>query len=125
MTFSLRILAILPATVSATQFGRAGSICRFLSDSFILGMANKFLNPTVLPHVRAAYKAMIDYGEETPDGWAPCNSITKQWRPGTPTFWRAGACPIRYPGGYPEGKVSFSHVSAAGKILTAMEKVTP
>ncbi|HSW39105.1 MAG TPA: uroporphyrinogen decarboxylase family protein, partial [Acidobacteriota bacterium] len=43
----------------------------FPPTPFILGMANKFLNPTVMPQVRAAYKAMIDYGEETAKWMGP------------------------------------------------------
>ena len=43
----------------------------FPPTPFILGMANKFLIPSVMPQVRAAYKAIIDYGEETAKWMGP------------------------------------------------------
>jgi hypothetical protein len=43
----------------------------FSPTPFILGMANRFLMPAVMPQVRAAYKAIIDYGEETAKWMGP------------------------------------------------------
>lgn len=37
----------------------------FPPTPFILGMANKFLMPAVMPQVRAAFQAIVDHGEET------------------------------------------------------------
>ena len=46
------------------SLGSLASFADFEPTQFILGMANKFLNPAMLPEVRAAYQAIIDYGEE-------------------------------------------------------------
>jgi hypothetical protein len=43
----------------------------FPPTPFILGMANRFLMPAVMPQVRAAYQAIIDYGEETAKWMGP------------------------------------------------------
>ena len=43
----------------------------FEPTQFILGMANKFLSPAAFPAVRAAYQAIIDYGEESARWMAP------------------------------------------------------
>jgi len=43
----------------------------FPPTPFILGMANKFLMPAVMPQVRAAYQAIIDHGEETAKWMGP------------------------------------------------------
>jgi len=46
------------------NMGALAPFADFEPTQFILGMANKFLNPAMFPAVRAAYKAIIDYGEE-------------------------------------------------------------
>ncbi len=43
----------------------------FQPTSFILGMANRFLAPAVMPEVRAAYQAIINYGTETAQWMVP------------------------------------------------------
>jgi uroporphyrinogen-III decarboxylase len=46
------------------SLGSLAPFAGFEPTQFILGMANKFLTPAIFPAVRAAYKAIIDYGEE-------------------------------------------------------------
>jgi len=53
------------------SLGALAPFANFPPTPFILGMAAKFLMPTVMPQVRAAYKAMIDYGEETAKWMGP------------------------------------------------------
>jgi uroporphyrinogen-III decarboxylase len=47
------------------SLGSLAPFADFEPTQFILGMANKFLNPAMFPAVRAAYQAIIDYGEES------------------------------------------------------------
>jgi uroporphyrinogen-III decarboxylase len=47
------------------SLGALAPFAKFSPTPFILGMPNKFLGPAIMPEVRAAYKAIIDYGEET------------------------------------------------------------
>ena len=44
--------------------GALAPFARFSPTPFILGMPNRFLGPAVMPDVRAAYQAIIDYGAE-------------------------------------------------------------
>lgn len=53
------------------SIGALAPFGNFPPTPFILGMANKFLTPAVMPQVRAAYQAIIDYGEETAKWMAP------------------------------------------------------
>jgi len=53
------------------SIGALGPFEHFPPTPFILGMANKFLMSAVMPQVRAAYKAIIDYGEETAKWMGP------------------------------------------------------
>ncbi|MBN2243406.1 MAG: hypothetical protein JW793_12025 [Acidobacteria bacterium] len=50
----------------------------FPPTPFILGMANRFLMPAVMPQVRAAYRAIIDYGEETARWMGPLLQFEKE-----------------------------------------------
>jgi uroporphyrinogen-III decarboxylase len=50
----------------------------FPPTPFILGMANKFLTPAVLPQVRAAYQAIIEYGEETAKWMGPILAFDRE-----------------------------------------------
>ena len=47
------------------NLGALAPFAGFDPTQFILGMAQKFLNPAMFPAVRAAYQAIIDYGEES------------------------------------------------------------
>jgi uroporphyrinogen-III decarboxylase len=50
----------------------------FPPTPFILGMANKFLTPAVMPQVRAAYQAIVDYGEETARWMGPLLEFARE-----------------------------------------------
>jgi hypothetical protein len=50
----------------------------FPPTPFILGMANKFLMPAVMPQVRAAYQAIIDHGEETARWMGPLMTFGRE-----------------------------------------------
>ncbi|MEJ2111015.1 MAG: uroporphyrinogen decarboxylase family protein [Acidobacteriota bacterium] len=50
----------------------------FPPTPFILGMANKFLTPAIMPQVRAAYQAIIDYGEETARWMGPIMEFNRE-----------------------------------------------
>ena len=47
------------------SLGALAPFANFSPTPFVLGMANRFLGPAVMPQVQAAYKAIIDYGVET------------------------------------------------------------
>lgn len=60
----------------------------FSPTPFILGMANRFLGPAVMPHVRAAYQAIIDYGSETEKWMGPLMQFNKEaTAAGYPSFF--------------------------------------
>ena len=50
----------------------------FPPTPFILGMANKFLMPAVMPQVRAAFQAIVDHGEETARWMGPLMKFSKE-----------------------------------------------
>jgi uroporphyrinogen-III decarboxylase len=47
------------------SLGALAPFAKFAPTPFILGMAARFLGPAIMPEVRAAYQAIIDYGVET------------------------------------------------------------
>jgi hypothetical protein len=53
------------------SIGALAPFANFSPTPFILGMANRFLTPAVMPQVRAAYQAIIDYGVETANWMGP------------------------------------------------------
>jgi uroporphyrinogen-III decarboxylase len=53
------------------SIGALAPFANFSPTPFILGMANRFLGPAVMPQVRAAYQAIIDYGMETAKWMGP------------------------------------------------------
>ncbi len=53
------------------SIGALAPFANFSPTPFILGMANRFLTPAVMPQVRAAYQAIIDYGIETANWMGP------------------------------------------------------
>ncbi len=46
------------------SIGALAPFANFSPTPFILGMANRFLGPAIMPQVQAAYQAIIDYGIE-------------------------------------------------------------
>jgi uroporphyrinogen-III decarboxylase len=53
------------------SLGALAPFANFQPTPYILGMAGRFLMPAVMPHVRKAYQAIIDYGEETAKWMGP------------------------------------------------------
>jgi hypothetical protein len=47
------------------SIGALAPFANFPPTPYILGMANRFLMPAVMPQVQAAYQAIVDYGKET------------------------------------------------------------
>jgi len=63
----------LPRTLGAlTPFAK------FSPLSYILGMPNRFLAPAVMPGVRAAFQAIIDYGKETEQWQKPLMEFDRE-----------------------------------------------
>jgi uroporphyrinogen-III decarboxylase len=95
----------------------------------ILGMANKFLNPAVMPHVRAAYKAIIDYGEETEKWMGPVMRFHQEaLAAGYPTLFGAQShAPFDILADTLRGTkgIILDMYRRPEKVLAAMEKVTP
>jgi uroporphyrinogen-III decarboxylase len=53
------------------SLGALAPFASFPPTPFVLGMANRFLGPAVMPQVQAAYQAIIDYGVETAKWMGP------------------------------------------------------
>ena len=53
------------------SLGALAPFADFKPTPFILGMANRFLAPAIMPEVRAAYQAIIDHGMETAKWMGP------------------------------------------------------
>ena len=101
----------------------------FDPTQFILGMANKFLTPAMFPAVRAAYQAIIDYGEET-ERWM--GSLMKfnhyAMAAGYPSlFGGQSHAPFDILADTLRGTkgIILDMFRQSEKLLTAIEKVTP
>ena len=60
------------------SLGALAPFANFQPTPYILGMANKFLMPAVMPEVRAAYQAIIDHGEETAKWMIPLMQFERE-----------------------------------------------
>jgi uroporphyrinogen-III decarboxylase len=70
------------------SIGALAPFANFSPTPFILGMANRFLGPAVMPQVRAAYQAIIDYGIETAKWMGPLMQFNQEaTAAGYPTFF--------------------------------------
>jgi uroporphyrinogen-III decarboxylase len=58
--------------------GALAPFAGFSPLSHILGMPNRFLGPAIMPEVRAAFKAIIDYGEETEKWMKPMREFDRE-----------------------------------------------
>jgi len=58
--------------------GALAPFARFSPTSFILGMPNRFLGPAIMPEVRAAYQAIIDYGAEMEKWMGPIMEFNRE-----------------------------------------------
>lgn len=70
------------------SIGSLAPFANFSPLTFMLGMANRFVGPAVMPHVRAAYQAIIDYGIETEKTLGPSMKFMEEIRAaGYPSFF--------------------------------------
>ncbi len=70
------------------SIGALAPFANFSPTPFILGMAARFLGPAIMPQVRAAYQAIIDYGNETAKWMGPLMQFNKEaTAAGHPTFF--------------------------------------
>jgi len=60
------------------SIGALAPFANFPPTPQILGMANKFLMPAVMPQVQAAYQAIIDYGKETARWMSPLMQFDRE-----------------------------------------------
>ena len=60
------------------SIGALAPFADFSPMPFILGMANRFVGPAIMPHVRAAYQAIIDYGIETEKSMGPAMKFMQE-----------------------------------------------
>jgi uroporphyrinogen-III decarboxylase len=70
------------------SIGALAPFANFSPTPFMLGMANRFLGPAVMPQVRVAYQAIIDYGIETAKWMGPVMKFNQEaTAAGYPTFF--------------------------------------
>jgi uroporphyrinogen-III decarboxylase len=68
--------------------GALAPFAKFSPLTHILGMPNRFLMPAVMPEVRAAYQAIIDYGQEIADWQVPIMEFNREaLAAGFPSFF--------------------------------------
>jgi uroporphyrinogen-III decarboxylase len=60
------------------SIGALAPFADFQPTPFILGMANRFIEPAVMPQVRAAYQAIIDYGAEMAKWMGPLMQFAQE-----------------------------------------------
>jgi uroporphyrinogen-III decarboxylase len=70
------------------SIGALAPFAHFSPTPYILGMANRFLGPAIMPQVRAAYQAIIDYGVLTSTWMGPLLKFNHEaTAAGYPTFF--------------------------------------
>jgi hypothetical protein len=70
------------------SIGALAPFANFSPTPFILGMAGRFLGPAIMPQVRAAYQAIIDYGLETAKWMGPLMQFNQEGTSaGYPSFF--------------------------------------
>jgi uroporphyrinogen-III decarboxylase len=70
------------------SIGALAPFAEFSPMPFMLGMANRFVGPAMMPHVRAAYQAIIDYGIETEKSMKPAMQFNREiTAAGYPSFF--------------------------------------
>ena len=111
------------------SLGALAPFANFPPTPFILGMANRFLGPAVLPEVRAAYQAIIDYGMETAKWMGPLIQFNNEaTAAGYPTlFGGQSHAPFDILADTLRGTrgIIMDMYRQPDKLLAAMEKVTP
>jgi uroporphyrinogen-III decarboxylase len=111
------------------SLGAMAPFSHFPPTPFILGMANRFLAPAVMPEVRAAYKAIIDYGVETAKWMEPIMEFSREaTAAGYPTiFGGQSHAPFDILADTLRGTkgIIMDMYRQPEKLLAAIEKVTP
>jgi uroporphyrinogen-III decarboxylase len=70
------------------SIGALAPFADFSPMPYMLGMANRFVGPAIMPHVRAAYQAIIDYGVETEKTMGPAMQFNQEiTAAGYPSFF--------------------------------------
>jgi uroporphyrinogen-III decarboxylase len=109
--------------------GALAPFARFSPTPFILGMPNRFLGPAVMPDVRAAYQAIIDYGIETAKWQEPIMEFHREaMAEGHPTlFGGQSHAPFDILADTLRGTkgITLDMYRQPEKILEAVEKLTP
>ncbi len=110
------------------SLGALAPFANFPPTPFILGMANRFLMPAVMPEVQAAYQAIIDYGKETAKWMGPMMQFNKEaTEAGYPTiFGGQSHAPFDILADTLRGTkgIIMDMYRQPEKLLAAMEKVT-
>jgi uroporphyrinogen-III decarboxylase len=111
------------------SLGALAPFANFQPTPFILGMANKFIMPAVMPQVRAAYQAIIDYGIETAKWMGPIMEFAREGTAaGYPTiFGGQSHAPFDILADTLRGTkgIIMDMYRQPDKLLAAIEKVTP
>jgi uroporphyrinogen-III decarboxylase len=111
------------------SLGALAPFANFPPTPSILGMANKFLTPAVMPQVRAAYQAIINYGEETARWMGPVMQFNHEaMAAGYPTiFGGQSHAPFDILADTLRGTkgIIMDMYRQPDKVLAAMDKVTP
>ena len=111
------------------SLGALSPFANFEPTQFILGMAQKFLSPAMFPAVRAAYQAIIDYGEENARWFDHVIRLSKEAQAsGYPSLFGAQShAPFDILADTMRGTkgVILDMYRQPEKLLAAIEKVTP
>ena len=111
------------------SLGALAPFAKFPPTPYILGMAGKFLAPAVMPEVRAAYQAIIDYGIETAKWMEPIMQFSHEaTAAGYPTIFGGQAhAPFDILADTLRGTkgIIMDMYRQPEKLLAAIEKVTP
>jgi hypothetical protein len=111
------------------SIGALAPFAKFPPTPFILGMAARFLMPAVMPEVRKAYQAIIDFGEETAKWMGPLMQFDREaMAAGYPSmFGGQSHAPFDILADTMRGTkgVILDMYRQPAKLLAAIEKVTP
>jgi uroporphyrinogen-III decarboxylase len=111
------------------SLGALAPFANFSPTPFVLGMANRFLGPAVMPQVQAAYQAIIDYGIETAKWQGPMMKFHfEATAAGYPSFFGGQAhAPFDILADTLRGTkgIILDMYRQPEKLLTAIKKVTP
>jgi uroporphyrinogen-III decarboxylase len=111
------------------SIGALAPFAHFPPTPFILGMAARFIMPAIMPEVRKAYQAIIDYGEETAKWMGPIMQFDREaTEAGYPSmFGGQSHAPFDILADTMRGTkgIILDMYRQPEKLLAAIEKVTP